>query len=44
MALDLQDSSSLVWVQEDWGDGDVLGWWVVVPPSDPLSEFLLRKG
>ena len=26
---------------EDWGDRYALGWWVVGPPSDPPSEFIL---
>ena len=24
-------SSHPIWVQEDWGEGDMLGWWVVPP-------------
>ena len=34
-------SNCPVCMQEGWGDRYVLGWWVVGPPSDPPSEFIL---
>ena len=35
----MDDSSSPIQVREDWGDRDVSGWQVGVPPSDSPSKF-----